>query len=163
MLERLENRRLFSITSPLPGVVYVYGSNAADNISVTGSGTSISIAGDAGSAAFANVGIVYIFGRGGDDTVAVADAITSTAVINGGAGRDNLTGGGGNDQISGDDGNDVLHGGSGRDQLIGGAGSDHLYGDAGFDSLNARGDKATDWLHADSSDIMFIDKKDVIV
>jgi serralysin len=65
-------------------------------------------------------------------------------VMTGTAGDDALYGRSGNDTLNGGAGNDVLKGGAGRDVLTGGAGADHFV----FTSLADRGDRITDFAHA---------------
>src|SRR5438046_7982785 len=128
MYEILERRRLLSISQPIPGVIYVYGTDASDNITISGSGHNIAIAGTAGSGSFNNVSVLYVFALGGNDTVTSDNAVLVTTQLQGGAGNGSLTGGGANDGIYGEDGNDVLHGGAGNDQMSGGNGNDQIWG-----------------------------------
>jgi len=74
----------------------------------------------------------------------VVDINSTSKVINGTPGNDNLTGTSGNDIINGSEGddvltglraNDVLNGGDGNDILSGGKGSDYLNGGLGNDNL----------------------------
>jgi Ca2+-binding RTX toxin-like protein len=74
----------------------------------------------------------------------VVDINSTSKVINGTPGNDNLTGTSGNDIINGSEGddlltglraNDVLNGGDGNDILSGGKGSDTLNGGLGNDNL----------------------------
>ncbi|NQV27476.1 MAG: hypothetical protein HQ518_24260 [Rhodopirellula sp.] len=58
------------------------------------------------------------------------------ALIDGGAGNDQLTGGSGNDTLIGGAGNDHLNGRGGDDVLIGGLGDDNLDGGSGNDALS---------------------------
>jgi hypothetical protein len=74
-------------------------------------------------------GVIYADGRGGDDSIVIDDAISTTALLTGGAGNDFLRGGSGNDVLSGGSGNDFLVGGiNGFDVLLGGTGADILRG-----------------------------------
>jgi Ca2+-binding RTX toxin-like protein len=57
------------------------------------------------------------------------------ATLLGGAGADTVHGGRGDDHADGGEGNDKLNGGAGQDLLIGGAGDDTLSGGAGRDLL----------------------------
>ncbi|MGB3192202.1 MAG: ExeM/NucH family extracellular endonuclease [Limnoraphis sp.] len=63
------------------------------------------------------------------------ESITPGEVINGTAGRDNLTGTDGDDTITGFQGKDTLLGGTGNDELFGNNGSDVLEGGLGDDQL----------------------------
>src|SRR6185369_17205674 len=67
----------------------------------------------------------------------IDSAITRSAWIDGGDGKDTVTGGGGDDLVSGANGNDQLFGKAGRDILIGGNDSDKLDGGDGDDILVA--------------------------
>lgn len=51
----------------------------------------------------------------GDDMIKVSEGVTTSVVLNGGAGDDVLYGGGGNDSLIGTEGDDVLAGGPGDD------------------------------------------------
>lgn len=93
--------------------VYVYGTNQADNISLSG-GPQYVLAGN---------GDDYVSAGGGPDTV------------EGQNGKDLILGGGGPDRLIGGNGNDVILGGGGPDQLFGGNGDDILDGGAAFDIL----------------------------
>jgi len=81
-------------------------------------------------------------GEGADELI--VSQVTIPAVIDGGAGDDEITGsagadslfgGEGNDSLFGDAGNDVMRGGGGDDYLEGGKGHDMLLGQAGADRL----------------------------
>jgi Ca2+-binding RTX toxin-like protein len=76
----------------------------------------------------------------------------ATNVINGGDGNDYLSSGGGNDTLYGGAGNDSLKGGQGatqmsgddgNDTLLGGTGNEFLYGGSGDDRLNGGGGNDT--------------------
>src|SRR5262249_18852692 len=83
----------------------------------------------------AEVGRVVAFGMDGNDRIEVGQALTFSALLDGGRGADTLLGGSGNDVLLGEAGNDVLLGRGGRDILIGGAGTDILTGGANDDLL----------------------------
>jgi hypothetical protein len=116
-----------------------------------------------------------MWGHDGNDTLEALAGVK--AVLDGGAGRDqlkggwgndNLNGGGGNDSLVGNDGDDVLRGDEfatspGNDSLDGGKGNDTLSGDQGQDTLYGRdgndtlsGDAGNDRLFGGSgNDTMF--------
>jgi Ca2+-binding RTX toxin-like protein len=71
----------------------------------------------------------------GNDQLTVAGSIALPAVIDGGAGNDEIKGGNGNSVLIGGTGDDSLVGGTGRDILIGGLGADRLVANAGDDIL----------------------------
>ncbi|WP_454628568.1 glycoside hydrolase family 113 [Bradyrhizobium cenepequi] len=84
-------------------------------------------------------------------------------VINGGNDNDYLSGGGGNDTLSGGAGNDSMKGGAGatqmsgddgNDTLIGGTGNEFLYGGSGDDRLN--GDGGNDTLSGGAGNDTFL-------
>ena len=78
-------------------------------------------------------------GRGGNDTIAVAGPVPRSAILNGGAGDDDVIGGANGDRLLGGPGEDRLVGRGGADSLYGGAGSDLLLGRPGNDVLRGGG------------------------
>jgi Ca2+-binding RTX toxin-like protein len=70
------------------------------------------------------------------DDIFVVDTSSTSKVINGTPGNDNLTGTSGNDIINGSEGDDVLTGLRASDVLNGGDGNDILSGGKGSDTLN---------------------------
>jgi Ca2+-binding RTX toxin-like protein len=115
--------------------VIVNGTNSADTVQVTGSGTTTAVTGLAvvvniTGAEAAQDGLT-VNALGGNDVVDAsglgADAIQLTA--DGGNGDDVLTGGDGNDTLRGGAGDDVLIGGPGVDILDGGPGNNTLIQD----------------------------------
>lgn len=74
-------------------------------------------------------------GDGNDEYEALPGG--EVGVVDGGAGKDELTGGSGNDLLLGGSGDDTIVGGAGNDVLIGGAGADRLTGGSGTDLLIA--------------------------
>ncbi|WP_027578337.1 carbohydrate-binding domain-containing protein [Bradyrhizobium sp. Ai1a-2] len=98
----------------------------------------------------------------------------ATNVINGGDGNDYLSSGGGNDTLSGGAGNDSFKGGQGlaqmsgddgNDTLMGGTGNELLYGGSGDDRFNGGGGNDTLSGGAGNDTFMFASGfgKDVIV
>jgi Ca2+-binding RTX toxin-like protein len=84
-----------------------------------------------------------LYGDDGNDIIKTASA-DNGALLDGGAGKDQLYGGwlanvmnGGpdSDYLSGGGGNDIMHGNDGDDSLKGGPAADKMYGDAGNDTL----------------------------
>ncbi len=88
-----------------------------------------------------------VFGGRGNDVITVALGKYSgkiTALINGGAGNNNITNGGENATLIGGNGNDTIYTGSGNDFVHGGAGSDSISAGNGRDQL--LGDKGNDTI-----------------
>lgn len=86
-----------------------------------------------------------LYGDDGNDIIKAGSGDTG-ALLDGGAGKDQLyggpaanvmNGGDGNDYLSGGGGQDVMHGGAGDDSLKGGLQAARLYGDAGNDRLES--------------------------
>ncbi|MDE5458607.1 calcium-binding protein [Bradyrhizobium sp. CSA112] len=84
-----------------------------------------------------------LYGDDGNDIIKASTGDTG-ALLDGGAGKDQLygswvanvmNGGDGNDYLSGGGGLDVMHGDAGDDQLKGGPAATRMYGDDGNDSL----------------------------
>jgi Ca2+-binding RTX toxin-like protein len=80
---------------------------------------------------------VTVAGLGGADKLAAPGlGETTSLVLLGGEGNDELTGGElSDDTLVDGPGNDILHGGGGDDALVSGAGKDELLGEAGNDLL----------------------------
>ncbi len=114
----------------LADTVIVNGTNHADAIQITGSGTSFTIAGLSASVSVqgsegANDQLV-VNALGGSDTVTAAGlpATTVRLTVDGGNGDDQIVGGDGADMLLGGDGSDILTGGRGNDVMFGGTGND---------------------------------------
>jgi Ca2+-binding RTX toxin-like protein len=163
IFEPLENRRMFS-TSFYSGMLFVNGTESADQITVQDTYRSVNINGrfyldrylrvtettgtSTQSREFraADVSFISINGFGGNDTISAG---AGHDTVNGGSGRDYVYGDmsnlgevgiaqlgtPGNDVINGNGGGDYLYGNDGGDVLRGGAGDDVLQGDAGMDSM----------------------------
>lgn len=100
------------------GVLKVTGSDNAETITVTKTGTNLIAKVGANltkTYAESTVTSISIDAKGGNDTIAVTSTTTRPATIQGGSGNDTITGGGGADKIDG---------GSGADKIAGGGGSD---------------------------------------
>jgi Ca2+-binding RTX toxin-like protein len=89
-----------------------------------------------------SAGIVTLTARlgGGDDSFRLDDstsavAAIANALIDGGAGNDELLAGAGEQDVFGGAGNDIVFGGAGSDDLRGGAGNDRLSGGEGPDTV----------------------------
>ena len=93
-----------------------------------------------------------LYGDAGNDIIK-ADKADTGALLDGGAGKDQLygagaanvmNGGDGNDYLSGGGGLDIMHGGAGDDSLKGGTAATRMYGDDGNDTL--QGGTGNEWL-----------------
>ena len=122
------------------GPVFVHGADTGDVVTVSGSGSSITV--DLNGSAYnytpADVnGIRIRTHDGADDVNASTLALAIDTAILGGPGNDKLVGGNGNDWMHGQDGNDRMNGRNGNDTLSGGLGRDSLSGAGGDDTLHA--------------------------
>jgi Ca2+-binding RTX toxin-like protein len=89
-----------------------------------------------------------IYFGGGDDVGGLmgAGAASDSALLDGGAGNDNINGGEGRDLLLGGEGNDVIDGWGSADTMTGGAGGDQFQlwsGDSGV--VASQLDRITDW------------------
>jgi uncharacterized delta-60 repeat protein len=134
------------------GNLEVFGTNGADNITISTSNSSAvvvtingrTIANPSGGTTFnlkATGGHVIAYGMAGNDFIQAPGNIS--AEIYGGDGNDTLYGGAGNDLLNGGAGNDFINSGGGNDVLIGGTGSDYLVAGSGNDILIAGNVTAT--------------------
>jgi Ca2+-binding RTX toxin-like protein len=98
------------------GVVEVQGTDAVDNVAITGS--SVSFNGGNFTIDIADATAVHVRVHGGNDVVSATSTLTTSLLLIGGAGNDQLTGGSGNDSLDGGAGNDTLTGGDGNDVYI---------------------------------------------
>ncbi|MCI0740502.1 MAG: hypothetical protein L0Y72_15755 [Gemmataceae bacterium] len=123
--------------------VTVTGTNGVDAIVVTGTGSSVSVA---GLPALVNItgseganDKLTINALGGDDVVNASglEAGVIGLTINGGLGEDIMIGSEGNDLINGGDGNDTAFMGAGDDTFVWNPGDDNdtLEGQDGFDKM----------------------------
>jgi Ca2+-binding RTX toxin-like protein len=123
--------------------VIVNGTNGADQISVAGSVSGITVSGLAAlvhvSGTDPSSDQLTVNALAGDDTIDASHLAANAIVLalNGGAGSDLLIGSPGNDTISGGTGNDVALMGAGDDTFVWnpGDGSDTVEGQAGFDTM----------------------------
>jgi Ca2+-binding RTX toxin-like protein len=123
--------------------VTVSGTNGADNIVATGSGSSASVGGlqavvNVTSPEGANDRLT-VNALGGDDVVNASglEAGVLQLTINGGLGNDVMTGSAGGDLLNGGDGDDIAFMGAGDDTFVWNPGDDNdiLEGQAGFDTM----------------------------
>jgi Ca2+-binding RTX toxin-like protein len=123
--------------------VVVNGTNAADNVAVTGAGTSFAVS---GLPAF----VAVQGSEGANDSLAIntlgGNDFVNAATLPAGVVRLSVDGGAGNDSIVGSQGDDVLIGGDGNDMIVGGRGNDT--------ALMGAGDDTFVWNPGDGSDIV---------
>ncbi len=127
--------------------VIVNGTAAADTLTVSGSGTTVGVAGLSATVHVTNAEAandsLRVNGLGGDDTINAsklhADVIALT--LDGGDGDDVITGSKGNDIVIGGRGNDTAFLGAGDDTFVWnpGDGSDTVEGQGGADTLQFNG------------------------
>ena len=146
-LEVLEDRTVLSVTtsSLSAGVLTMWSNDAASNVVVSQSGTSIKVYDSTNGFTRIEAGVTkvqFVGGAGNDRFVNNVYSLPVTAWGQGGNdylegynGNDTLMGGDGNDTLVGYGGNDAMWGGNGNDILKGMAGDDTLYGDGGDDKL----------------------------
>src|SRR4051794_19538261 len=91
-IEGLESRRLLSSTLA-SGTLTVTGSNNADNVSLTISGSNLRVSenGAVKNFVLSAVKMIKVSGLGGNDTVTLANNLNVRAVLDGGAGDDKTT------------------------------------------------------------------------
>lgn len=133
-LEALEARDVPTTASLAGGVMNIYGTSAADEITVTTEDGLVHITGVERTFAASAVVRITVFGYGGNDAVDLS-AMRQTTTVRGGDGNDTIQGSQGADRIYGDAGGDVLYGNDGGDTLDGGSGRDTFWGGAGRDTF----------------------------
>jgi len=152
----VQSRVVGSLTQLVGNILYVYGTQQLDVISLSeGASLDVTINGLLSQFTPAQVSAIRVYGFDGNDSIVINSLLNGTSmVIFGGNGNDSInvsssvtnnigTGGGiygggiyggaGNDLLLGGSGNDVLVGGTGNDWLNGGIGSDTLFGGLGND------------------------------
>jgi Ca2+-binding RTX toxin-like protein len=146
MIERLENRRLLSVTTSFTGgVLTVTGDADANHIYIFRSGTDNSQlvvrSADVNirTVTYAEVASITVNLLGGADTLATAENVVKPMNVSGGEGDDRLQTGGGNDTVHGNAGNDTINGSAGNDSLFGDDNNDTMDGGSGADSFNGGG------------------------
>lgn len=144
--------------SIINGNLYIFGTNADDNVTVTTQASTVTVVQNGVTQSFQRANLtgyqIWFMGYGGKDRY---DALNSTGIRSiayGGDGDDVLLGGEGNDTLVGEKGNDHIYGGvgidflygaffgsgseNGNDRLYGGNGDDVLFGGDGDDTLNGQ-------------------------
>lgn len=140
--EALEDRSLLSA-----GLV-VDGTDRADTIRITQSGSTVSVTRNGVTTRRSGITSVTVNAKRGNDRITADESVKVPLVLKGDAGNDTLVGGAGDDRLYGGTGYDSLAGGSGDDVLVtlgGGTEQDRLTGNAGHDNF---------WLDADGRDRM---------
>jgi Ca2+-binding RTX toxin-like protein len=122
--------------------VTVNGTNNDDHITITSSGTNLTIDGLTADVLLHHVEAtdqLTINGLGGNDVIDASGVAAGkvTLTINGGLGDDTVIGSAGDDLIVGGDGADVAHMGAGNDTFVWNPGDDNdtVEGQAGTDTL----------------------------
>jgi len=132
--------------------VTVNGTSASNQITVAGSGGSVSVTGLSAQVTLAGTeganDSLHINALGGNDTINAAGLALGqlTLTIDGGSGNDTILGSAGNDFLIGGDGNDFVDGNQGSDTALLGAGNDVFQWDPGDGSDIVEGQDGTDTL-----------------
>ena len=132
--------------------VTVNGTSASNQITVAGSGGSVSVTGLSAQVTLAGTeganDSLHINALGGSDTINAAGLAAGqlTLTIDGGSGNDTILGSAGNDILIGGDGNDFVDGNQGSDTAFLGAGNDTFQWDPGDGSDIVEGQDGTDTL-----------------
>src|SRR5437016_4799448 len=115
--EQLENRCLLT-ASLAGGVLTVTGTNGAETIALSKSGTSLRVAIGSSFQSFKYTSVTRVVVRGldGNDTIALG-TLDKPGLLDGGAGNDTITGGAANDTLIGGPGSDILKGGAKSDTV----------------------------------------------
>jgi Ca2+-binding RTX toxin-like protein len=135
-----------------PDTVIVNGTTGNDNINISGSGTTASVAGLQAAVTILNAeganDSLTVNALAGDDTVSASTlpAGVVNLTVNGGAGNDTLIGSNGPDTLTGGDGNDFVDGRQGNDVVQLGAGDDTFQWDPGDASDIVEGGAGNDTL-----------------
>jgi hypothetical protein len=130
----LEDRCLMTTASLSGGLLRINGSDRAETINITRSGSLVRVSGLRNTFQVNQVQQIRVTGLGGDDTISIDQRLTQRSVLHGGAGDDTIYGGSGRDTLHGNSGDDRLLGRLGNDSLCGHDGTDRMEGGAGHDS-----------------------------
>ena len=123
---------VLSVTGDAAANDIVVSANADGQIQVTNDGEAVSIRAFGRAPTTANTVLVAVRSQGGDDSLTIGASLgTTAAVLSGGDGKDTLT--------TNHAGYAVLDGGAGDDELTGGAGVNVLLGGVGNDTLDGGG------------------------
>jgi hypothetical protein len=111
----------------------ILGTDQADVITLSASGTTITLVTQAGSSDYqGNFTAIYVYGFGGDDTITLTNTVATPSTIYGGSGNDTIYDAcQAGDNILGQDGDDMIVSvGGGADHITGGAGTDSVWMDS---------------------------------
>ncbi|AWM06597.1 beta strand repeat-containing protein [Bradyrhizobium symbiodeficiens] len=132
--------------------VTLVGTNGANAIHISGSGTSAAVAGLPAAVTITNAeganDALVIEGLGGNDTISAAMLAAGVVhlTIDGGTGNDAILGSAGSDTLIGGDGNDFIDGNQGNDTALLGAGNDIFQWNPGDGSDTVEGGTGVDTL-----------------
>jgi Ca2+-binding RTX toxin-like protein len=133
--------------------VVVEGTNGADNVQVTGSGTSFVVSGLSdvvnvtnSEGTLDNLQVNLLNGNDTFDASTLPAGVVATLTVDGGAGDDVITGSQGADMLLGGDGNDLINGGRGNDVALMGDGNDTFVWNPGDGSDTVEGQGGIDTL-----------------
>ena len=132
--------------------VTVNGTSASNQITVAGSGGSVSVTGLSAQVTLTGTeganDSLRVNGLAGNDTINAAGLAAGqlTLTIDGGSGNDTILGSAGNDILIGGDGNDFVDGNQGSDTAFLGAGNDTFQWDPGDGSDIVEGQDGTDTM-----------------
>lgn len=136
MIERLESRRLLSVTLER-GVITILGTTGADSVEVADGAPEenlIKIVYNAQQFDFPRDQVVRIDASLSDGPdLFIAGSIDIPVHVKGGRGNDSLSGGDANDTLLGEGGFDYVFGRAGDDSLVGGIQNDLIIGGIGDD------------------------------
>ena len=122
------------------GSLVITGTGAADTLSLTVSGSTLTVQLNNLTRQFDVSVIEELHADLGDGNDTVSSSFDTTrASVFGGAGDDTFTGGAGQQVFFGGDGNDTLRGGDGGDHLYGDGGNDYLDGQLSGDYMSGGG------------------------
>jgi len=139
--------------------VTVDGTTGNDDIQVSGSGSSVTVAGLPATVNLAGTeganDQLIVEGGAGNDIITAAGLAAGVIglTIDGGAGNDTITGSAGADTLIGGDGNDTLIGGRGNDVAFLGSGNDTFVWNPGDGSDVVEGQAGTDTLVFDGANV----------
>src|SRR6185312_15195348 len=109
--------------------------NQGNDSLVGGAGADTIFGGKDNDTIDVGTGANFAQGNLGNDTITAATS-TSSNILLGGQGDDNITGGTGNDILSGDLGNDTISGGNGADSLAGVGGVYFIMDETAYDIID---------------------------
>ena len=161
MFENLETRTMLAMVGSY-APLYINGTAAADTITLTQSGDTLTVVlngvsknyslrtiipgSTPGSVLYQNVvSKIVVNGLEGNDVIKGNDSVEKIMEVYAGAGNDSVVGGFNSDKIYGEGGQDTLEGGWDDDQIYaspytgcvirGGFGNDYIFGGSGVDTL----------------------------